>query len=131
MSNTAKNAMTDSTPAMNWPFGFQGSDFMQTFGGYTQSAAKRMMDLNGEIARFLSDRISRNGQMFQAIVQCDSLPKVVEVETAWMRTAVEDYLNETKRLLDLNSEIVTGFVKPAQQATDAPTKLNDRGNRAA
>src|SRR5258708_2088850 len=106
MSNGSKHETAKSASTPNWPFGFPGGDFAQPFGGYVESCAKKMTDWNGEISRFLNGRISRNGEMFRAITQCDSLPKVMEVETAWFRTAVEDYLNESKRLIKLNSEIM-------------------------
>ena len=91
--------------------------WFRAFGSYP----KMVMDCNAELLRFWNARMNYDGETFRAIAQCAEWPKVIEMEQAWLRTTAEDYINETKRLMKLNSDMAeTIWGNPQKTDSRAP-----------
>jgi hypothetical protein len=127
MEDVQRQGPLESPPVATGYFRWPDAEFSQPFFQYLGSCSKMLMDCNDELFRFWNDRIHYDVETSRAIVRCAEWPKVVEIEQAWLRTTAEDYLNETRRLMDLNSamtETVLGTVQRtdgrAPVAKDAP-----------
>jgi hypothetical protein len=127
MDDAQRQGRLEPPPVAMGFFRWPDAEFSQPFFQYLGSCSKMMMDCNAELFRFWNDRINYDIETSRAIARCAEWPKVVEIEQAWLRTTAEDYLNETRRLMDLNSamtETVLGTVQRtdgrAPVAKDAP-----------
>lgn len=112
----------EPAPASTWLFGFPDEISALPFGAYLQSYTRRMQDLNDELSRFVGERIDHNGAICQAFAHCDSLPKALEIEGDWLRVTVEDYFNESRRLIEINGELFGGVFGPAGKVAESATK---------
>ena len=117
MSAVQRQAPVESPPVAMGFFRWPDAEFSQPFFQYLGSCSKMLMDCNDELFRFWNDRINYDIETSRAIAQCAEWPKVVEIEQAWLRTTAEDYLNETRRLMELNSAM-TEPVSGSVQTTD-------------
>ena len=79
------------------------------------------MDWNAEVARFVTTRMTRDAETVQAAMGCGDGLKLAEIQQAWMSQAVEDYVHETQRLMEMNSDIVTCLFTSARQAAPPAT----------
>lgn len=79
------------------------------------SAAKAWMDISSESARFLTQRLQQDMEAQKAILACKSPKELMDVQSAFFRSAMEQYTDYITRFL-------TGMSAAAgQTATDAPT----------
>ncbi len=72
-------------------------------------SSQRYMDWNAEVARFMTTRMTRDAETVQAAVGCGNGLKLAEIQQAWMSQTVEDYLQETQRLMQMSSDIATSL----------------------
>jgi len=89
------------------------------------ASSGRYMDWNAEIARFMSTRMARDVETVQAAMGCGDGLKLAEIQQAWMRQVVEDYMQETQRLMQMSSGIVASLFAGAGQ-TAAGTTVEGR-----
>jgi hypothetical protein len=95
-----------------WPMDQVNSVSAHQLWEWTETFAKALADWNTEITHFFTKRISRSGEAVGRVTQCRTLPEVLEVETQWLRGAFDDYFSEARRLMEVNSRIISSFVEP-------------------
>jgi hypothetical protein len=110
-----------------WPDAEFGHLLFRAFGSYPEMA----MDCNAELLHFWNDRMNYDRETFRAIGQCAEWPKVIEMEQAWLRTTAEDYLNETKRLMKLSSDMAETIWGKAQKTDSGAPVAKDLPKRTA
>jgi len=86
-----------------------------------EASSRRFLDWNAEVARFLNTRMTRDAETVQAAVGCGNGLKLAEIQQAWMSQTVEDYLQETQRLMQMSSDIVASVFASARQAAHLTT----------
>jgi len=79
------------------------------------------MDWNAEVARFMTTRMTRDAETVQAAMGCGDGLKLAEIQQAWMSQTVEDYLQETQRLMQMSSDVVASLFAGAGQAAPRTT----------
>jgi hypothetical protein len=128
MSDMQRQGRVGSPPVamgfFRWPDAEFSNPMFSAFGSYP----KMVMDCNAELLRFWNDRMNYDRETFRAIAQCAEWPKVIEMEQAWLRTTAEDYLNETKRLMKLNSDMAETIWGNAQQ-TESRAPVSTRSGQ--
>jgi hypothetical protein len=86
-----------------------------------EASSRSFLDWNAEVARFVNARMMRDAETVQAAMGCGNGLKLAEIQRAWMSQTVEDYLQETQRLMEMSSGIVTGLVASLGQAAPVAT----------
>jgi hypothetical protein len=97
-----------------WPMDQVNSVSAHQLWERTETFAKALADWNTEITHFFTKRISRSGEAVGRVTQCRTLPEVLEVETQWLRGAFDDYFSEARRLMEVNSRLISSFVEPTE-----------------
>jgi hypothetical protein len=131
MSDVQRQGRVESPPVamgfFRWPDAEFSHPLFRAFGSYS----KMVIDCNAELFRFLNGRMNYDGETFRAITQCAEWPKVIEIEQAWFRTTAEDYLNETKRLMQLSSDMAETAWGSAQKTDRSAPVAKDAPKRTA
>jgi len=95
-----------------WPMDQVNLDTVRQFWERSETFAKALTDWNTEVTHFVTKRVSRDGEALGRVTQCRSLPEVFEVEAQWLRGTFDDYFGEARRLMEVNSRIISSFVEP-------------------
>ncbi len=118
----AVESKTASPP--NWLLGFPDGIPAQPFGDYIESCARKMTDWNEGVSRFLTERMGHNGATCMALAQCGSLPEALKIESTWLTATVENYLNESRRFMAFNDDIMALLLR---QGRLAPPRSDSEG----
>jgi hypothetical protein len=118
MSDIKKAERSAQWASLEWPMGQVNFEAAQQFWKRSESFAKALSDWNAEITHFASQRVNRSSEAVSRVTQCRSLPEVFEVEAQWLRGAYDDYFAEARRLMEVNSRIVSSLV---EATVEAPT----------
>ena len=95
-----------------WPMDQVNLDTIRQSWERSETFAKALTDWNTEVTHFVTKRVSRDGEALGRVTQCRSLPEVFEVEAQWLRGTFDDYFGEARRLMEVNSRIISSFVEP-------------------
>jgi hypothetical protein len=76
---------------------------MESIGQTMLDGATRMQQ---EIVDFVSARVREDMETQKELLRCRSFDDVREVQTRFFRTAMEQYAAESKRLMDLGSDVI-------------------------
>jgi hypothetical protein len=131
MSDVQQQGRVESPPVAMGFFQWPDAEFSQPVFRAVGSYPKMVMDCNAELIRFWNDRMNYDRETFRAIAQCAEWPKVIEMEQAWLRTTAEDYLNETNRLMKLNSDMAETIWGNAQKTDSRAPVAKDAPKRTA
>jgi hypothetical protein len=112
MSEFGKTERAEQFLRLTWPMGQVNLDSARQFWERSETFAKALADWNTEITHFVTKRISRSGEAVSRVTQCRSLPEVFEVEAQWLRGTFDDYSGEARRLMEVNSRLISSFVEP-------------------
>lgn len=121
MSEMRGPEKVEASQVPGWPLGQIALDVAQQFWFQNQTVAKTLVDLNTEVADFVGQRLSQDGEAIGRMTQCRSLPEVLEVETQWLRRAVDDYSKEASKLMEVNGKLIGCLVATAEQAGPNPS----------
>lgn len=105
-----------------------GSDAARLFCNQGQIVAKSMTDWTTECSRFVTHRMNRSTEAMAQIANCHSFPEMFAVQAKWLQDAVDDYVKESSKLLDVNNNIVGSMARQVgqgetpQSPAKAPTK---------
>jgi hypothetical protein len=112
MSEFGKTERAEQFLRLTWPMDQFSFDSAYRFWERSETFAKALADWNTEITHFVTKRISRSGEAVSRVTQCRSLPEVFEVEAQWLRGTFDDYFGEARRLMEVNSRLISSFVEP-------------------
>jgi hypothetical protein len=112
MSEFGKTERAEQFLRLTWPMDQVNLDSVRQFWERSETFAKALADWNTEITHFVTKRISRSGEAVSRVTQCRSLPEVFEVEAQWLRGTFDDYSGEARRLMEVNSRLISSFVEP-------------------
>jgi hypothetical protein len=112
MSEFGKTERAEQFLRLTWPMNQVSLDSARQFWERSETFGKALADWNTEITHFVTKRISRSGEAVGRVTQCRSLPEIFEVETQWLHGAFDDYFGEARRLMEVNSRIISSFLEP-------------------
>jgi len=81
--------------------GFDAPAAMMTMISANPVLAKAWMDMMSESARFMTERLRTDMETQKAFMACKTPAELVEVQAAFLTTAMEQYSDEAARMLDM------------------------------
>jgi hypothetical protein len=87
-----------------------------------QSVAEAISEWNTEVSHFLSHRAARSGGAMQSFARCQSFVDIFAIQAQWLRDAVDDYLKQTSKMIELNNRFLNHFLESASQLEVPPSK---------
>lgn len=105
---------------------------MEAFSEASRAYVNGMAAVNGEVFRFLSQRMRRDMETGQSMARCDDWSKAAALQQDWVRAAMEDYMAESSRLMELTSKATMESWKPLYEgATRTARELREESESAA
>ncbi len=93
---TGANAMVNAMMAMN------------------PAAATAWLDILSESTRFVTDRLRQDMETQMAMLSCKSPAELMQVQSEFFSAAMEQYADETRRLLEMMSKAAEDTLKEAK-----------------
>jgi hypothetical protein len=118
-------AKAEALTPMAWLFDPAGRDAAQAALGRAQSVTKDMLSWSQEIVDFAQHRLARNGQTLRTMADCNGWPEVMDIEAQWVRSTLDDYMQETSRLMEATSRIAQDMFGSAE-ATEPQQTADDK-----
>lgn len=112
---------TEIVTSSVWPtveLGLRATRQMLERGECVTSA---MMDWQTEVTRFLTRRIGHSSETMSRMMRCQGVDEVLDIELQWMRAAMDDYLGESKKLLEINTKVFDGLASNVTAAAKETT----------
>lgn len=91
----AMAAMSDWQKAGFGSLGWAGTDWVKSLG-----------DMNGEVMRFVSDRIEKDVSIQQKIMQAKDITQLQGIQSEFLRDAFDQYAAETGKLIEMGNEMM-------------------------
>jgi hypothetical protein len=80
------------------------------------------MAVSSEMLEFGRNRLDRGLEMSRAMAQSTSLNEAIDLQATFTRSIVNDYLNETHKIVDLGARsLLDSFTTLQQQTRDKPS----------
>lgn len=84
----------------------------RAWGGYLEAWNR----CGQELMDFAASRLRKDTELGESLSKCRSWDETAEVQSAWMRTAFDDYARETEKVMEIVSLVATpsqGAKRPA------------------
>ncbi len=78
------------------------------------------MTMNAAILDFAQSRIKQNLELGQALSSSKDLDQVVELQSGFVRTAVQEYVEQTDKMLKLGAKVAAECMTATQEGAKAP-----------
>jgi hypothetical protein len=78
----------------------------------SEVCTKSFAEWQEEIARFAQARMQRNGEVAEAAARCRDVNDFIGLQQEWLKTASQDYLQETARIMGLASRMTQDWMQP-------------------
>jgi len=105
---------------------------MDAFTKASQAYVSGMAAVNGEVFRFVTRRLRHDVEVGQSLAGCDDLSKAASLQQDWARKAMDDYMAETGKLMELASKATMESWKPLYEGADsAAGELKEGRSKAA
>jgi len=78
----------------------------------SEVCSKSFAEWQEEIARFAQTRLQRNGEVAEAAAGCRDINDFIGLQQEWLKTASQDYLQETARMMGLASRMTQDWMQP-------------------
>lgn len=70
-----------------------------------ESYVRRLLDVNAEAMNFVSSRLRQDVELGESFARCKTWEDVSELQQAWGRKAVEDYMSMSQKIMELTSQM--------------------------
>jgi len=117
-----KHASSAESTAPVFPFPISqvpSSDFADAVARSSEAYRKACLAWQEEVVRFANDRLKQDSQLRQAMFESGNWADLVKAQQQWALTTVQDYLNESSRLMQMASRIVHDGMEPLREASAA------------
>lgn len=95
--------------------------FVQTCERCTNGAAT----VNAEMTSFINKRLTHDVEFGEAVIKCENWAGIINVQQEWARQAMEEYLAEATRLVELAAKLTEETWAPVYERTNQVlTELN-------
>ena len=79
-------------------------------------ATQAWLDVLSESTRFVADRLQQDLEMQKSMLACTSPADLMQVQTEFFKTAMEQYTDEATRLFKMMSQATEDTIKDAQSS---------------
>jgi hypothetical protein len=107
-----------------WPsteFGLHAARQMLERGECVTSA---IIEWQADATRFVNQRAGRNSETFTHMTRCQGVTELLDLELQWMRTAMDDYAGQARKLLEINGRVfdrlAAGLATTVREIVAAP-----------
>ena len=121
MNEVTKPGKAEPSSIPMWPFDHAGLDATRQFWDRSQTIASALAAWNSEVAHFVSQRISRDGETFGQMAQCLSWNEAFNTEAQWLRVAIDDYIKGTSRLMESNTKFMGNLLNASGGTVEQPS----------
>ncbi|SEM58015.1 Phasin protein [Roseovarius tolerans] len=80
-------------------------------------AARMWLDIMAESTRFVSERLQNDLETQRAMLRCQSPADLVQVQSDFIRKAVEQYTSEAQRMYQIMTQVTGDAVKDTKTGT--------------
>ena len=88
---------------------------MEAFTKASRAYVSGMAAVNGEVFRFVTQRLRHDVEVGQSLAGCEDFSKAASLQQEWARKAMDDYMAEAGRLMELASKATTESWEPLYQ----------------
>ncbi|MDY6860675.1 MAG: phasin family protein [Pseudomonadota bacterium] len=112
MAQTGKTTTSTKTPLSIFPAGdTEGFSALSTFG---TSVMENMGRYGTEVVEFMSLRLQEDFKTQHELMQCRDMSKLAEIQSRYLKTAMDQYSAETGKLMKMGTEIFGDAFKNAK-----------------
>ncbi len=98
---------------------------VESFTQACQAYATGVTTLNAELVSFASTRFNRDVDLGEALSKCENWSDAVGMQQDWTQQAMQEYLAEASRLVELSAKIAQGnWVPVYERANRAFSRIN-------
>ena len=88
---------------------------VESFTQACQAYASGVTTLNAELMGFANTRASRDADLGEALSKCENWSDAVGLQQDWAQQAMQEYLAEASRLVELSAKIAQGNWVPVYE----------------
>lgn len=88
-----------------------------------ETYVKRLMDVNAEAMNFVSARLRQDVELGESFARCKSWTDVSNLQQAWGRKAVEDYMSMSKKIMELTSQMADNPWAPRVEGAGGEARM--------
>jgi hypothetical protein len=127
MTQTKRSSAADQTTESK-PFPGLDTDAFNSAGQAMLEMQRDWLVGMGKMQRdyltFVGERMRKDIEMSKRMAECRDMKAAMELHTAFVETARDDYLEEAQRLIAMGQELTESCVG---RLADAPAKANGKG----
>ena len=98
---------------------------VESFTQSCETYVSGVTTLNAELMGFANTRASRDVDLGEALSKCENWSDAVGLQQDWAQQAMEEYLAEASRLVELSAKIAQGnWVPVYERANGAFSRIN-------
>lgn len=101
-----------------------GVDTVRQVLDRSQTIANIFANFGAESANFFHHRVEQDSKVLGSMVQCRSLPEMLDLEMQWWRGAMDDYAtqyaSQVDRLMTFNASLMSGLSPRAESRLPVP-----------
>lgn len=112
----ASDAMADETP-MDALLDQQGQAF-EAVAASNRVLLDGLTALNEEMMAFMAQRLRQDVDVSQKLFDCRTAQEVIDLESAFVRSAISDYFDEASRIFEMASITTRSSVEAMQAHSD-------------
>ncbi len=91
-----------------------GAAAMAALMASSPAATKAWLDIFSESSRFVTDRLQHDMETQKALLACKTPAELLQVQSSFFKTAMEQYADEANRLFKMMSKATEDTLKEAQ-----------------
>ena len=95
-------------------------DAVQPFLSAGNALVQGWMTLNSALVDFTQSRFRQNIELGQALASSKTIDDMAALQSDFARAAIQQYVDQTEKMLKLGAKTVTDSVAAAQQGARAP-----------
>ena len=80
-----------------------------------QAYSSGVAAIGEEVATFVQTRLQHNLALGEALARCHTLTDVTNVQRDWMKEAAQEYADETRKLMELGSNLMRESWNPLER----------------
>jgi hypothetical protein len=77
-----------------------------------EACSKGFAQWQDEVARFAQGRLQRNSELAEAMARCRDVNDMVGLHQEWLKTASQDYMQQTARMMGIASRLTQDWMQP-------------------
>jgi hypothetical protein len=121
MNEVKISPLAEKIPDIGGSFARASSNATSRLCAHGQSVAQAIGEWNTEASHFLSRRAARSTETMQSLVKCQNFVDICAVQAQWLRDAVDDYLKQTSKIIELNHRFLSDLLESVPKYDGQPS----------